>query len=770
MPSGKAILKMTAVAGIAALTVQPLPSLAQNFAFNSVSIEGNARIEDETILSYLGVAQGEAVTAAQLNDAGQRIRATGLFENVEIIPQGSQLVIRVTEFPTVFRINFEGNSRLKDDDLFATIRSTERRIYSPTDVEQDVADITAAYAASGRINAVVTPRIIRLPDNRVNLVFEISENGVTEIERIGFAGNRTFSDRRLRNVLTTKQAGALRTFIGRDTYSPERLEFDKQVLTDFYQSRGFPDFIVQDVAVQLTSERDAFVVTYNVEEGQRYSIGGVSVTSELNDVVDLAAFNDVIRTRNGDTYSPVSIENDISRLEDLATRLGMQFVQVEPRIVRNEANQTLDLTFALVRGERIFVERIDIEGNNTTLDRVVRQQFRVVEGDPFNPRAIRQAAERIRSLGFFANAAVNTRQGSAPDQVVVDVDVVEAPTGSLSFGANYNTDDGFGLLASFRQSNFLGRGQSLNLSFSTAESNKYFQLSFAEPYLLGRNLRFGLDTNYVITNNEGADYDTETFTFKPSLGFAVSERGNLQTYVQTRYSDITNAVNGEVAPETFADSEEDGRWTQSVGYTYSFDSRRDGLDEETGYKLRFGQEFGFGDTQFVKTTASAGATTSVLNDALTLTATVEGGYLHYNKGDSSIVDRFFLRGSQMRGFSLYGMGPRYYDDSGATTVNDSLGGNAYAVARLEAEFPLGLPEEYGISGGAFVDYGSLWDPGFDCSGANYYYCDFTPRTIAGVSIFWDTPIGPLRFNFTEALDVQEFDETKGFDVTISTSF
>lgn len=764
-PSGKALLKLTAAVGLSLLTFQGLPVEAQSFTVNTVSIEGNQRIETATILSYLGIAQGETVSAAELNDASQRIRATGLFETVEVEPRGGQLVITVSEYPTVYRINFEGNSRLKDDELFALLSSQERRIYSPSSVEADVADITAAYADKGRINAIVTPRIIRLPDNRVNVVFEIAENGVTEVERIGFSGNRSFSDRRLRGVLATKQAGILRAIIGRDTYVADRIDFDKRVLTDFYQSRGYVDFAVRDVNVELTRERDAYLITFDVEEGQKFDFGAIDVISEIPEA-NLEEFQEAVRTREGTTYTPLDIENDVARLERLALQRGLQFVQVEPRITRNDRDLTLDVTYALVRGERIFVERIDVEGNNTTLDRVVRQQFREVEGDPFNPRSIRETAERIRALGFFANADVQARRGSSDDQVVIDVNVAEAPTGSLSFGANFNTDTGFGLLASFRQQNFLGRGQALSLQFSTAETNKYFTLNFDEPYVLGRDLAFGLDMSYGATNNESANYDTENFTIRPSLTFSVSENGRLQTYVQSRYSDLTDAAD-TISSIVEDDVDLDGRWTQSLGYTYTWDTRRSGLDENRGVILRFGQEFGFGDTTFVKTTATAGAEAKVLSEEVTLRATIEGGHLHYSDGNATIADRFFLSGRQMRGFDLYGMGPRYNDG----TINDALGGNSYAVARLEAEFPIGLPDEYGIHGGAFVDYGSLWDPGVDCSDPSVvHYCDFTPRAVAGVSLFWDTPVGPLRFNFTDTLMSEDLDESKSFDVTISTSF
>lgn len=737
------------------------PATAQTFSFNNVSINGNQRVADGTILTFAGISRGEAVDAAGLNEAAQRIRASGLFESVDVTTQGGTLVISVVEYPTINRINIEGNSQVRDAQLLAAVRSEPRRVYTPAQAEADVAAITEIYASLGRINAVVTPRIIPLSDNRVDLVFEVVESGLTEIERISFVGNRNYSESRLRRVLDTKQAGLLRNIISRDTFASDRIAVDRRLLTDFYQSRGYADFQVQNVDVALTRERDAYLVTFNIQEGQQFKFGDVTVSSTIPEA-DAAVFRNTLRTRSGQVYSPVAIENDIQRLEILATRMGINFLQVDPRITRDPRGLLLNVEFALVRGERIFVERIDIEGNNTTLDRVIRNQFRVVEGDPFNPREIREAAERIRALGFFQNSDVQAREGSSPSQVVIDVDVAEGPTGSLTFGANYNTDIGLGLLASYRQQNFLGRGQELDFQISTAETNRVFNFDFSEPNFLGRDLRFGIGLDYRTTDNENANFDTETFTLRPSLNFPVSDNGRLSVFYAYNYLDLTD-VSDDVSVVIANEAERGSVSTNSLGYAYSFDTRRGGVDPVTNYVFRFGQEFGFGDSDFIKTTALAAVETKVFSEEVTLRATIEGGNLSYGENDSRVTDRFFLGSRIMRGFAAGGIGPRDAD------TGDALGGNTFAVARLEAEFPLGLPEEYGISGGLFVDHGSVWDVG-QTFGADILYNDYTARTVAGVSIFWNTPVGPLRFNFTEALDAQDEDETKSFDVTISTQF
>lgn len=753
-------------AAITALTVATFSGtavVAQSYSFSNVQIDGNRRVEDATIMTYAGISRGQAVTAGQLNDAVQKIRASGLFESVTVTPRGGTLVIEVVEKPTISDINFEGNSVLSDAELAPLITSRTRRVYDQQQVEADTNALARAYADAGRVSAVVTPRIIRRSDNRVDLVFEVVENGLTEINRISFVGNRTFSDRRLRGILQTKQAGLFRAIIQSDTFVEDRIAFDKQVLTDFYRSRGYVDFDVRSVDASLNEERNGVQITFNVVEGQQFRVGNVSVVSD-HPMADEEAFRRAVRLRGGEVYSPTKIDNDIDRIERKALRDGVDFVRVEPRISRNDRDLTLDIEYVLTQGPKIFIERIDIEGNTTTLDRVVRNRFRVVEGDPFNPRQVRESADRIRALGYFGNADVQAREGTQDGQVIIDVDVAEQPTGSLTFGANYSTSNGPGLIINFRERNFLGRGQSLNFGLSTGENNRNFNFAFAEPNALGRDLRLGLRASYGTTNNDNARYDTRRAVFSPSLAFPVSDNGRLSLNYAYRYTDITD-VSANASQIIKNEAAQGGLGTHSLGYTFTWDTLRTGSREDDWrVRLSFGQEIGRGeDTQYIKTSASATAQTRVLREDVTLRATVEGGMLHYSEGNSRVTDRYFMGSRIMRGFDPGGIGPRDADTNGA------LGGNKYAVARLEAEFPLGLPEEYGISGGLFVDYGSLWDVG-DTSGAAVLYDSYSPRAVVGASIFWKTPIGPLRFNFTEAVKAEEKDETNNFELTISTEF
>ncbi|WP_374398232.1 outer membrane protein assembly factor BamA [Tabrizicola sp.] len=761
--SSRARLLATAVFLGAATASAPFlaPAYAQSFSFSNVEIQGNERVDAATILSYAGIRRGEEVSAAQLNDAYQRIMNSNLFEKVELVPQGSTLVVKVVEYPIVNVISIEGNKRLKDEKLSELIKSQPRRIYSPSQAEADAAAIAEAYRVAGRLAASVTPKIIRRNDNRVDLVFEITEGKVVENERISFVGNKDFSDRRLRQILQTKQAGFLRNLIQRDTYVPERLDIDKKLLTDFYLSRGYIDFQVLDASAEVSRERDATFVTFTVREGLSYDIGKVTTVSEVEGL-DAAEFEAVQKIKPGQTYSPLLIDNNITRMETLALKKGLNFIRIEPRLTKNQRGQVVDVEFAIMRGEKIFVERIDIEGNTTTLDQVVRRQFRTVEGDPFNPREIRQSAERIRALGFFSDAKVSTDQGSDPDQVVVNVDVEEQPTGSLSFGMSYSVSSGVGFNIGFSETNFLGRGQALSLNISTASKNQNSSFSFTEPALLGRDLKFNISGYYKTSNSDYSYYDTRNIGFKTGIGFPLGEQSSLDLRVGVAEDRMYNYTGDSAI--LLAEEAQDALTTFSLGYSYEYDNRITGLNPKGGVLLRFGQDFVGGDSKYVETTALAMAETKVMNEEVTLRAIFEGGAITPTGGTvTRVTDRFFGNG-KIRGFEPNGIGPR---DLTATN-DDALGGNMFAVARFEADFPLGLPEEYGITGGAFMDVGSVWS--LDNTNGGAVDDSFIPRATVGVSIFWTTPIGPLRFNFSHAVKKEDYDKEQTFDLTISTKF
>ena len=739
---------------------------SQAFKISNVEVRGNIRIETATIESLLGLGEQSGLSAAELNDAIQDIRDSGLFESVLADVDDGSLIITVVENPTVNSVVFEGNNRLTDELLRPLVRTLPRRIYAISQVRDDANAIASAYADQGRISASVEPRIIRRSDNRVDVIFEIIEGGIVEIERISFVGNRSFSDRRLRRVIETKQAGLLRLLIRRDTFVKDRIEFDKQLLTDFYKQRGFVDFKILSVNSELSQTRDSFFVTFNIQEGQQFQFGKVDISTVLPGV-NPADFEAALKVKKGQIYSPELVELTIARMERRALELGLDFVVVKPRESRNEKPLTMDLVLEMSQGPRIFIERINISGNTTTQDRVVRRQFQLVEGDPFNPRQIRRTADRIRKLNLFGSTGVTTRQGSAPNKIIIDVKVTEKPTGSLSFGANYNSADGVGLLANFKEANFLGRGQAVAFSFTTTSNTNNLDVSLTEPALLSRDLALNVGASYRTTTSNNALYDTESLDVAAQLTFPISENGRLGTKVFNESELIKNVTTGSTIIQN--DATRPRRTNYGLGYAYSLDNRRTGLNPKAGSFLRFSQDMSLaGDENFVRSNLRMGAETYIGKDDVRLTAVLESGALAFQNNTSSrITDRFFMSARTFRGFAPGGIGPRQK----GVGYDDALGGDYYAVARFETQFPIGLPNEYGIDFGAFLDVGSVWglDPSISSS-AGVLYDSFTTRAVVGVTMFWSTAIGPLRFNWTDAVKKEGFDVEQTFDLTISTSF
>lgn len=773
--SGKLWLVSALVLACMVLVSQVGTAQAQSArTFRTIDIEGNQRIEDSTILTYAGIAPGESVTTGEINAAFQRVTNSGLFEDVDIVPSGDRLVITVKEYPTVNRISIEGNRRIDDELLTPLLESKPRRVYSPNVAENDARLIAEAYRQSGRLAATVTPKLIPRSQNRVDIVFEVTEGATVEVERIGFVGNRKFSDRRLRNVLSSKQAGIFRSVVARDSYVEDRVAFDRQVLTDFYQSRGYVDFQVLSVTSEFSQERDAFFITFNLREGRQFKFGEIKVAS---DVTELAAadYEGIVRTRPGQLYSPLKLEESIARLERQLVREGRDFIRVNPVVDRDDRGQILNITYTLERGPRIFVERIDIEGNTNTRDEVVRRQFDTIEGDPFNPREIRQAATRIRALGFFSQAEVNTREGTSPDRVIVDVDVEEQPTGSIGFGLNYSVGDGFGGSFNLSERNFLGRGQTLAFSLAAGVDNTQGSIRFYEPAMLGRNVSGGFEIFYESTEQYSADYDTREFGFVPSIGFQISEYSRLSLRYRLADEDLYNVDTGDDDDSSDNGSseilqrEEGNRITSSIGYTWSWDTRRVGLDPKSGIRLEFSQDVAGlgGDNEYLRTTALLAAETMVWGEDLTLRMELEGGALNMFGGENSRITDRFGAGRRVRGFERNGIGPR--DE--AASNEDALGGNYFAALRMEMVFPLGLPEEYGVNGGFFFDAGSVWGLD-DTEGTDGVEVDddFILRSVIGASLFWTTPLGPLRFDFSHALQKEDYDEEQTFDFRISARF
>ena len=747
-------------------------ALAQSFRFSSVVVVGNELIDDATIVGFARIARNRSMSASELNAAYQRVAGTGFFRSVDFAPAGNRLTIRVEEYPLINRVNIEGNRRLDDEELEPRLQSRSGGVYSPAQAEADANAIAQAYAVAGRLSAVVTPQLIERGAGRVDLVFQVEEGQVVEFERISFVGNRSFSERRLRNAIGASQAGRLSTLFRADNFNEARVAQDRQNLQDFYLSRGFVDAQVLSAVTELSRERDGAFVTFTIREGQQYRFGALSVVSQIAGI-EPAAYQEAMSNRSGQLFTPTALESLLQQVERVGYRSGQRFVRAEPVLSRNERDGTIDVEFALVRGDRVFIERIDIQGNVTTQDRVIRRQFYVAEGDPLNPRELREAATRIQGLGYFSDVRVNPIAGSTPEQAVVDVQVEETTTGSLGFGVSYGTD-GLGGNISYNEANFLGRGQSVSVTLSTLPDSQALSFSITEPSLMGRDLSLSLSAGLTnTTESTTAYFGTRRLEFSPSLTFPVSEygrftlRGGLAREELTISTAFDPAPGGSdtVAPRVRMDT--GITTTGTVGFTYAFDTRSNGPDPDRGFVFRFGTDVGGVNgtgRSWARSTMLAGYQQRIMNGDVTLSAEFEAGAILHSGGASRITERFNLSSSQMRGFDSYGMGPVGYSPNG---TRNGLGGNYFAVARLEAQFPLGLPAEYNMRGGFFMDVGSLW--GVDAPTADVVDSQ-SIRAAAGFSLFWGSPMGPLRFNFAVPVRREAYDQVRRFDLTLATTF
>ncbi|MHA3978625.1 outer membrane protein assembly factor BamA [Halovulum sp. GXIMD14794] len=740
---------------------------------NSIQVEGNRRVATETIQVFSGLQRGQVADTGDLNTAFQRLFDTGLFEEVSVTPASGGVLIRVVENPTINFINIEGNQRLDDEVIQEVIELRQRQPFSRAAAEADAQRIQELYAASGRINATVQPQIIRLEDNRVNLVYQISEAPVTEVQRISFTGNRVYSDRRLRRVIETGQAGLFSFFFRNDTYNQDRLELDKQQLREFYLNRGYIDFDIQAASAEFARERNAFFLNFRVFEGEQWSYGNMSVTTFARGL-PAADFEALIDVRPGQVYSAKRIDRIIERMNFQAGQQGFAFVEIVPQVTRDVANRRVNINFELIEGPRVFIERIDIRGNVETVDRVIRREFRVVEGDAFNSRELQDAENRLLALGFFESVDVRVREGSSPGRAIITVDVVEQPTGSLTFGAAYGSSEGLTGTISLTERNFLGRGQTVAIDLAGGSETSVLSFSFTEPRIFDQDLSGGFSIYWREFDYDESSVNTRRAAFQPFLGFPLTDDSRLRLRARIGQDEI-EIQDSNISP--ILEREAGDEFSTAIGATYTLDKRNSPVDPTAGFIFTLDQEFSLigSGSRYSKTVATARTYTSLFDEEVILSAEVEGGALIAFNDETRFINRFNLGGDSFRGFERGGIGPRDICDNcggpdGDEDVDDALGGNMFGVARLEATFPLGLPSDYGIYGGVFTDVGSVWSL-YDTDGAMGEVDDgFKLRASAGVSLFWRTAIGPLRFNFATPYVKEEFDEPEYFRITIDTRF
>lgn len=728
---------------------------------SDIIVEGNQRIEKDTILAQLSIHSGDVFRDESIDASLKRLFGTGLFSDVRIERRLNTLVIKVVENPILNKIAYEGNKRIEDEALEKEILLKPRSVYTRTKVQNDVKRILALYQRNGRFSAAVVPKVIQLPQNRVNLVFEIEEGAVTEIKRIDFLGNKVYDDAKLGKVISSREDAWFRFFSSDDKYDPERMQYDQELLRQFYVDHGYADFQVTSAVAELTPEKDAFYLTYTVEEGALYNFGDIKVNSRIRDV-SADDLMERVNTDSGEHFSSklieVSIDNMIAAMGDK----GYAFVDVEPQIDRQPSTNTINITYEVKEGPRVYVERINVNGNVRTLDKVVRREFRLSEGDAYSTSKLQRSEERVRNLGFFERVKVSTSQGSAPDRVVIDIDVMEKSTGELSFGAGFSSVDGALADISLQENNLLGAGKSVRANMMIASKRQQIDLGYTEPYFLGRNMSAGVDVFKTAQDfRTESSYDRESLGGALRLSYAMSEYLNHSLRYSLRNDDISNI---DASASRFIRDQEGKYTTSLVGHALMYDRRDNRFDPTSGYYVRLSQDFAGlgGDAKYVRNELRSGYFMPVLKDDWVLQFLGRGGYIWGWDQDVRINDRFFKGGRDLRGFDSGGIGAR------DITTGDALGGNIYYSGTVELMFPLGFGEEStGFRGAIFGDVASLWD----VSNVGPEVVDeASPRVAIGAGLAWSSPFGPIRIDFAHALVKEDFDKTETIRFSFGTRF
>ena len=764
-----------------ALAVQfAATSVAEAAVISRVEVSGNQRVDAETIRNYISIKPGKPFSSSDIDEAVKALFGTGLFSDVKINQVGSSLVVKVSEYKVVNQVLFQGNKKIKDNALQAAIQLKPRATFSQQALDADVEAVKAAYRRIGRDDAAVTTQIMDLGDNRVNVVFNINEGGRTQIAAINFVGNHAYSSRRLSDVINTKRSSWLSFVLRDDVYDEDKLRADQELLRRFYYNHGYADFQVVSAVGELDDTTNKYTVTITVQEGDRYTFGDVSVESTIPEV-DSKSLQSVVETHKGDVYNAKDVEDSIVALTEKVAGSGYAFAQVTPRGDRNFENHTISVVYTIDQGTKAYIERIEIRGNDRTRDYVIRREFDVSEGDAFNQVLIQRAKKRLENLDYFQSVDISTVPGSAPDQVVLVVTVVEKSTGEFSVGAGYSTGGdtpGPSIEGSITERNFLGRGQYIKLSAGGGKHSRDFAVSFTEPYFLGRRIAAGFDI-YKSTR-EYSHYDTDVTGATVRFGLPITDSISTQlayNISQEKYSYPDNCLKPDgtldlskcdVSPPIQAGIAESPWLKSSVSLGLVYNTIDDMKNPHEGLYITGTTEFAGlgGDAKWVKVTGRA-SVYQTLSEQLDLVGLVSGGagYIAgYGNGDLRIFDYFQSNDRMIRGFEYGGIGPVASGTSG-----DHLGGSTYFNASAEAQFPLPvIPESFGLRGAVFADAATLY--GNNLVGVDSASAGMKLRASVGVGLMWASPFGPIRIDYAIPVKKESTDNVQEFNFGIATRF
>jgi len=748
----------------AACLLLPLGSIAQTpasggDAVREIRIEGTQRIEPATARSYLTIHLGDKFDPEKMDESLKALYATGLFADVVLRRDGNTLVVRVVENPVINRVAFEGNKKIEDKQLNDEIQLKPRTVYSRTKVQQDVKRILEVYRRSGRFSATVEPKVITLPENRVDLVYEIDEGDKTKVTRISFIGNHVFSDGRLREVVQTVESAWWKFFTSNDTYDPDRLTFDRELLRKFYLASGYADFRVVSAVAELAPDKSGFYLTFTLDEGERYTFGKIAVKSSVKDI-DAATLEGLLTVKEGDWYNADQVESTIKAISDALGSRGYAFVDVRPRIERDKDKKTVSITFDVQEGPRVYVERINIKGNTRSLDKVIRRELQFAEGDAFSTSKIEESRRRLKNLGFFDTADISNTPGSQPDTTDVTVEVKEKPTGEVSLGAGYSTTDGVIGDVGVREKNFLGTGQDLSTRFAISFRTQELDGSWTDPYFMDSNIAVGADVFDL-----QQDLTTESTFRQVALGAtARAGYGIIPDLRETWHYTIRRDIVDKIASDAslFIQQQHGAAVTSLVGQELMYDKRDNRFDPTSGYFWRIATDFaGLGGSVLYQRDVLTAGYYYPIADQWVISAAGEGGYILRLGPKIRIVDSFFLGGDNFPGFQTAGIGPR------DANTGDALGGREYYDGTLELTVPLGLPKEFGIVGKVFTEAGSLTKADFVGAGVTD---TGNLRASAGVGIAWASPFGPIRVDIARPYIKDKGDKTQLFRFNFGTRF
>ena len=768
------------VFGVASSVVAPTHAYAQSA---NVVVEGNRRVEVDTIRSYFCPGPGGRFDAATIDQGLKGLYATGLFQDVRIRQAGGRLIVTVIENPVINRIAFEGNKRVKDEQLTLEVQSRARGTFSRPTVQSDVQRIVEIYRRAGRFDVSVTPKVIELPNNRVNLVFEIVEGQKTGVKKIRFVGNKSYADQRLKDAIKTTETNFLSFLKNADIYDPDRIEADRDLLRRFYLKHGFADVQVVSAAAEYDPGQKGFIVTFTVDEGARYRFGAVDIQSNVR-AVNPEVLRSALRIKVGEFYNAEAVEKSVEDMSIAIAKYGYPFASVRPRGDRDFEGQRINVVFVVEEGARAYIERIQFRGNTRTRDYVIRREFDIAEGDAYNRALVDRAERRLKNLNFFKSVKITNEPGSAPDRVVLNVEVEETSTGEFSIGGGYSTADGFMAEASIGERNLLGRGQYVRAAVQYGEKARGVEIGFVEPYLMGYRVALGLDV--FAKERESSNYqsyNTKTIGGGTRLGFTLREDLALQLRYQAYQQEITlpsqynNCSLSNPAPGCYNDGEaslpvrlelaQGPVLTSLVGYTLVYNTLDNNKNPTRGIMIDTKQDFAGvgGDVNYIRSTVDARFYTEMISDIVTVFRLQGGHIAGWGGKEVRMLDHFKMGPNLVRGFASAGLGPR---DLTSGTTQDALGGTMYWGASVEFQVPLYfIPKDVGMRGAVYADAGSLWDYKGPVSspntGESILLADSNKvRSSVGVGLIWDSPFGPLRFDYAIPLTKEGYDRVQEF--------